>query len=128
MAREGFMALSRILSVPCVGVLAVFVLLFTLGVRTSLAQMGQEGTVVVTVLDESGGSVEGANPTLTDRTTNDVRTQVTQQLGAATFSRVPLGTYRLTVSKSSFRNEVIDTVVVQGGRVTEIKVGLKVGS
>jgi len=122
------MSLNRIRSICWSSVLGLVALLFTFGARTSYAQMGQEGTVVVTVLDESAGAVEGAKLELTDVTTNDVRTQVTQQLGSATFSRVPLGTYRLAVSKASFRNEVIDTVVVQGGRVTEIKVSLKVGA
>src|SRR5580704_8434729 len=126
--RGGFMSLNRIRTISWSPVLGLAVLLFAFGARASYAQMGQEGTVVVTVLDESAGAVEGARLELTDVTTNDVRTQVTQQLGSATFSRVPLGTYRLSVSKTSFRNEVIDTVVVQGGRVTEIKVSLKVGA
>jgi hypothetical protein len=122
------MTLNRIVSARWSFALGVFVLLAGFCCPEIRAQMGQEGTVIVTVLDESGAAVEGAKLELTDLTTNDVRDQVSQQLGSATFSRVPLGTYRLRVSKSSFRNEVIDTVVVQGGRVTEIKVSLKVGS
>jgi hypothetical protein len=122
------MSLNRIMSARWSFALGVFVLLAGFCCPALRAQMGQEGTVVVTVVDESGGAVEGANLALTDLTTNDTRVQATQQLGSASFSRVPLGTYRLTVSKTSFRNEVIDTVVVQGGRVTEIKVSLKVGS
>jgi Carboxypeptidase regulatory-like domain len=122
------MNLNRIVSVRSGFALGAFVLLAGLCCPVLRAQMGQEGTVVVTVVDQSGGAVEGANLTLTDVSTNDARAQVTQQLGSASFSRIPLGTYRLTVAKSSFRNEVIDTVVVQGGRVTEIKVSLKVGS
>jgi hypothetical protein len=122
------MTLNRIVSARWSIALGVFVLLAGFCCPEIRAQMGQEGTVIVTVLDESGAAVEGAKLELTDLTTNDVRDQVSQQLGSATFSRVPLGTYRLRVSKSSFRNEVIDTVVVQGGRVTEIKVSLKVGS
>ncbi len=121
MSRGVFSGLVRCMSVCSA-------LVFWLSVLPAGAQMGQEGTVIVTVLDQSGGAVEGANLELIDVSTNDVRIQTTQQLGAATFSRVPLGTYKLTVSKNSFRNEVIDTVVVQGGRVTEIKVALKVGA
>jgi hypothetical protein len=90
--------------------------------------MGSSGTLKIIVVDQSGATVEGANLELKDLTTNDVRTLVTQQLGAATFSYVPLGTYRLTVSKPSFKDEVIGTVVIQGGRVTDLKIALTVGT
>lgn len=91
-------------------------------------QMGQQGTLNVIVMDQSGAAVEGASLELRDLTTNDVRNVVSQQQGVAVFPDVPLGKYKLTVSHDSFNSTVIDTVIIQGGRVTDIKVSLKVGS
>lgn len=97
-------------------------------VQPARGQMGSEGTLNVVVLDQSGGAVDGAQLELKELTTNDVRTSVSQQLGTAVFPHVPLGTYQLTVRKGGFRDSVIETVVIQGGRVTDVKVELVVGA
>jgi carboxypeptidase family protein len=102
--------------------------LCTISVPSARAQMGSEGTLNLVVIDQSGAAVEGAHLELRELSTNDVRTAVTEQLGSAVFPHVPLGTYRLTVTKASFKDTVIDTVVIQGGRVTDLKVSLQVGA
>jgi len=94
----------------------------------AMGQMGQQGTLNVIVMDQSGAAVEGANLELIDLSTNDVRNVVSQQLGVAIFPDVPLGKYKLTVSHDSFNSTVVDTVIIQGGRVTDLKVSLKIGS
>lgn len=94
----------------------------------SWAQMGSVGSVAVLVLDQSGATVQGANLVLQDRATNETRSVETQGAGTATFASVPLGTYKLTVTKTGFQTDVIDSVIVQGGRVTDVKVQLKVGA
>src|SRR5436305_9725277 len=94
----------------------------------SWAQMGSVGTVTVLVLDPSGATVQGANLVLQDLATNQLRSAETQGGGTATFPSVPLGTYKLTVTKSGFQTELLSSVVVQGGRVTDVKVQLKVGA
>lgn len=99
-----------------------------LGVPPACGQTGSEGTLNVVVVDQSGGVVVGATAELKDPTTNRVWTLETLQLGSATFAKIPLGTYQLTVTKSNFKNEVIDTVVIQGGRVADLKVTLTVGA
>jgi hypothetical protein len=92
------------------------------------AQMGSQGTVNVLVVDQGGGVIQGAKLVLQDLATNDTRTADTQQVGSYSFVALPIGTYRLTVSKDGFATEVLDRVVVQSGRVTDAKVTLKIGA
>jgi hypothetical protein len=90
--------------------------------------MGSEGTLNVVVVDQSGGALVGAQLELKDIGTNEVRTAVTQEVGVVVLAHVPLGTYRLTVRKSSFKDSVMENVVIQGGRVTDLKVQLQLGA
>ena len=115
-------SLLRILSV--LGVFALHLVFCA----DSPAQMGSSGTVNVIVLDSSGATVQGAKLVLQDLATNDTRSAETQETGTGTFPTVPLGTYKLTVSKTGFEIQVLSSVVVQGGRVTDVKVQLKVGA
>ena len=63
------------------------------------AQSGSQGRIVITVADSSGGAVPGAVLTLTELATNDIRTGRSGNNGAYTFVDLPIGTYRLTVTK-----------------------------
>jgi carboxypeptidase family protein len=108
-------------------VLGVLALQFSL-CAVSRAQMGSVGTVSVLVLDSSGAAVQGAKLVLQDLATNELRTVQTQGAGTATFASVPLGAYKLTITKDGFQTEVLGSVIVQGGRVTDVKVALKVGA
>jgi hypothetical protein len=99
-----------------------------LGVAPAWGQTGSEGTLNVVVVDQSGGVVQGASVELKDPSTNKVWTLETLELGNAVFAKIPLGNYRLTVTKTSFKSEVLDTVVVQAGRVADLKVTLTVGA
>lgn len=94
----------------------------------SWAQTGSVGTITVFVLDPSGATVEGAKLVLQDLATNEIRSVDTQAGGTGTFASIPLGTYKLTITKTGFQSEVMNSVVVQGGRNTDVKAQLKVGS
>jgi hypothetical protein len=109
-------------------VLVCSCLCLLVGVPAAYGQMGSEGTLNLVVTDQSGGVVEGATAELRSPSTNRVWTLQTQGLGTAVFVRVPLGTYRLTVTKSNFKSEVVETVVIEGERVTDLKVTLTVGA
>ncbi|HKV82438.1 MAG TPA: carboxypeptidase regulatory-like domain-containing protein, partial [Candidatus Sulfotelmatobacter sp.] len=100
---------------------------FAFSVPSAWGQNGAYGSLNVTVLDESGAVVPNAQLTIVDTTTGDVRKATTGAEGTSTFVGLPLGVYRLTVSKGSFQTQVYDSVVVQGGRVTDLKALLKVG-
>jgi len=121
------MSLDRIRLIRWNCVLALFVLIFTIAARLSQAQMGSQGTVNVDVLDPSGSVVQGAKLILQDLATNSTRNGETQQSGGYAFAALPIGTYRLTVTKDGFQTQVLDAVEIQGGRVTDVKVTLKVG-
>src|SRR5208283_914569 len=96
---------SKPLSRVCGGLKAALLVVMALCLAPSiLAQHGSEGTVTVTVLDPSGSVVQGAQLELRDLATNDVRKGETQDKGTYTFVNLPLGVYKLTVSKSGFRN------------------------
>jgi hypothetical protein len=118
------MTRSRIISIRWSCVLGVILFVAV----PSRGQMSSQGTVNVTVFDPTGGVVQGAKLFLRDMATNDSHNGETQQVGSYSFVTLPLGTYRLTVSKAGFENEVLNSVVVQAGRTTDIKVTLKVGA
>ena len=86
------------------------------------------GTVTVVVLDPSGAVVTEAQLELRDASTNDVRTAASSGEGSYTFVDLPTGTYSLTVVKDGFQKFVQERVLVQAGRVTDVRTVLKVGS
>lgn len=95
---------------------------------SSWAQMASQGTVTVIVLDPSGGTVQGAKLELQDLATDQIREAETQQAGSYSFVALPAGTYKLTVTKAGFQSAVLDSVIVQSNRVTDVKITLKVGA
>ena len=74
-------------------------------VPAAVGQHGSEGTVTVTVTDPSGSIVPGAHLELRDLGTSVARTADTQGAGTYTFVNLPLGTYRLSISKQGFKDE-----------------------
>jgi len=95
---------------------------------SALAQHGSEGRVAVTVLDPSGSVVRGAQVELRDLATNIVRKGETHESGTYTFVNLSLGKYKLTVTKSAFKTQVYDDVVVEAARTTDISATLNVGA
>jgi hypothetical protein len=111
------------------GLSSAFLILLGLSVVPfTWAQHGSEGTVTVTVLDSTGGVVQGAQLELRDLTTNDVSKGETQEKGTHAFVNLSLGKYKLTVSKSGFQTQVFTDVVVQAAQTTDISAALKVGA
>jgi len=89
--------------------------------------MTSEGTVTVIVYDQQGSIVQGAKVELTDLASNEVRAGETLQGGNFNFVGLPAGKYRLSVSKTGFKNSVVDTLIVQADRTTDAKITLEVG-
>lgn len=111
------------------GVRAALLILLALCVAPfTWAQFGSTGTVVITVIDQSGGIVTGADLELRYVATNDTRKVRVPESGGYTFSNLVNGTYKLTVSKSGYASEVFDSVLVQASQTTSLKVTLKVGA
>ena len=91
------------------------------------AQQGTVGTVTVTVLDQSGGIISGAQLDLRDLATNHIRSATTQDAGTYSFIGLNVGTYSLTITKDGFQKQVFDSVVVHAAQVTDVKASLQVG-
>ena len=94
---------------------------------TALAQMTSQGTVNVIVFDQQGSIVQGAQLEITDLATGRSRAGNSEQSGSFSFVTLPIGTYRLTVSKDGFKAYIVDKVTVEGGRTTDLKVIMEVG-
>ncbi|MFI5096635.1 MAG: carboxypeptidase regulatory-like domain-containing protein [Candidatus Acidiferrales bacterium] len=89
--------------------------------------MTSQGTVTVTVFDQQGNIVQGAKLELTDTASNELHAGDTMEAGNFNFVGLPSGKYRLSVSKLGFKNSVVDGVVVELSRTTDLKVTLEVG-
>src|SRR5438093_8219703 len=70
--------------------------------KTAFAQ-GETGSVTGVVTDPQGGTVAGADVTLTDVATKSARTTATNDAGRYHFASVAAGNYDLTISKSGFK-------------------------
>jgi hypothetical protein len=121
------MSLDKIRSIRWNCVLAVCLLLFFAAAIPALGQMTSQGTVNIVVQDTSGAVVQGAKLAIQDLATNSTRSGETHQTGGYAFAALPIGIYRLTVTKDGFQTQVLDAVEIQGGRVTDVKITLKVG-
>lgn len=113
---------SRILG--CCAVLLTIMLVS----RISWAQSGSQGTIVVTVIDKSGGALPGTSLELVDLSTNDVRTATTRDTGSYTFVNLSIGHYKLTISHAGYQNTVMDNVEVHAALTTTVPVTLNVGA
>ncbi len=91
-----------------------------------LAQQTQ-GSVSVTVVDPSGAVIPGAKLELKATATNDLRTGESQDAGTYRFVGLNVGRYSLTVTKEGFSRALINPVVVEVTRNTDVTVELKVG-
>jgi hypothetical protein len=80
------------------------------------------------VLDAQKAALPGATATLANAATGFSRETVSDASGAFVFSAVPPGTYSLTVALTGFKTSVADKVTLQVDTITELNVGLEIGS
>lgn len=107
---------------------ALATVLGTLASTDGHAQAGSQGTVTVTVQDATGAAVPGAKLNLLEISTNAQRSAVSKGEGTFTFVNLPIGAYRLSVTKDGFANTVLDKVVVQAAQTTSLQIALKAGA
>ncbi|PWT97913.1 MAG: hypothetical protein C5B51_30380 [Terriglobia bacterium] len=81
-----------------------------------------------TIQDASGLAVPGADVKATQTTTGVVRTAVTSEEGAYVLPNLPVGPYRLDVSKPGFATYVQTGIVLQVATNPTIDISLKVGN
>ena len=85
-------------------------------------------TIQGTVVDESGAVIPGAALKLTEKATNQVREQVSNQEGNFEFRALPRGIYTLEAEKPGFKKELITGIELQVAQIQRLDVRLPVGT
>jgi len=104
--------------------LTLLVLVFPL----TVAAQQYSGTITGTVSDPSGAAVPGAAVTVTNTGTGATYNATSSAQGVFTFAQVPVGTYDLKVTQSSFKDYVAKAVEVHTSTTTDVNPKLQVGS
>ncbi len=81
-----------------------------------------------TVLDASGAAIAGAQVQITNTGTNAVRTAQSSDDGSYSFPNLPIGPYKLEVSKQGFTTYVQSGIVLQVNTNPTVNVTLQVGA
>ncbi|MBA2306403.1 MAG: carboxypeptidase regulatory-like domain-containing protein [Acidobacteria bacterium] len=92
-----------------------------------LAQTATTASMSGRVTDAQGAAVPGATVTLTDRSTNQSRTAVSDSQGRYGFPNLPPGTYDLSATLSGFKTAQITGLILEATRPVIQDVGLEVG-
>ena len=119
--------MSRVTWVSFATRLAALVLVLAVIVSPAFAQ-GSAGKVDITVIDPDHSVVKGAHLELVDLATNDVRRADTLDAGTYSFLDLPIGNYKLTVTKDGFITKVFTPVVVDATKTTDLKISLALGA
>ncbi|MBV9034493.1 MAG: carboxypeptidase regulatory-like domain-containing protein, partial [Acidobacteriaceae bacterium] len=94
----------------------------------ALPMAGQTfGEITGHVSDASGASVPQANISLTNTSTNALRTTVSTDSGDYSFPSLPPGTYNVRVERSGFKAEISRDVVVQVQQSVRLDFALQIG-
>jgi hypothetical protein len=80
------------------------------------------------IKDASGAVVPKAAVMLTDMSTHIAQNTTSGEDGSFVFVNIPAGTFRINVTAPGFQASVLDSVVVDTGRTTDVTVRLNVGS
>src|SRR5437016_11906112 len=105
----------------CIGVF------LTLNAAPAFAQ-GETGSVTGIVTDPQGGTVAGADVTLTDVATRSPRTTTTNDAGRYHFASITPGLYDITISKSGFKVYKAAAQKVSVATQLTLDVALEVGA
>jgi hypothetical protein len=85
------------------------------------------GSIIVDARDQSGGAVPGAEITITNTETGWNRSSTSSDVGSATFTGVPPGTYEVRVNISGFKEFRTTGVRVSEDNVLRVNSLLEVG-
>ena len=113
-------AVAVVLSIVlCLGIAGVFV--------PSLSAQTTFGSISGAVSDASGGSLEGAQVTITSLETGTKQSQTTGSDGLYQFSNLPPGRYRIESEKTGFKRTAQTEVVVQVQQTSNINLTMQLG-
>lgn len=85
------------------------------------------GQISGNVVDASGAALPDATITVTQVGTGTQRTVMTSSDGNYTVTDLPIGTYRISVKKTGFKESVVDNAVVNVASITRQDISLQVG-
>src|SRR5579863_10259307 len=94
----------------------------------SISLYGQTAQIQGTVLDSTGSAVPGADVKATQTATGAVRNVTSGADGAYVLTNLPIGPYRLEVSKAGFTTYVQTGITLQVNTNPTVEVSLKVGN
>jgi hypothetical protein len=104
---------------------SVFTLVLAVSAFISNAQSPNTASIVVTVLDQTGAVVRGANISVVNTATGATREAVSSDEGTATIAALPLtGEYKVSVTMSGFTAEDISGLKLRAGETSTVKVKL----
>lgn len=93
-----------------------------------LSQTGTSGQITGTVTDSNGAVVPDATITVVQRETGTKRTLTSNTDGNFSIANLAIGTYRLAVSKTGFKETSVSNVVVNVSNTTRQDVVLQTGA
>ena len=100
-------------------------LLFTTAVPV-FAQSPNTASLIVTVVDQSGAVVPGADISAVNTANGDAREGTSDRKGRLTLTALQVtGSYRVSVSKSGFTTESIPPIALRGGETASVRVKLE---
>jgi Carboxypeptidase regulatory-like domain len=105
-------------------VLALFVVL----AGAMFGQSSGTGALTGTVTDPSGGSIGGAQVTLTSLATNQVRTATTGANGSYRFTLVPPGSYKVKITANGFKTTDVPSISINVTETPVLDRALEVGA
>lgn len=109
------------------GMALVFTLSLLLIQAVVSAQTATTGQISGSVTDQSGAVVPDATVTATQVGTGLTRTVVTSDDGNYSITNLAIGTYRVKISKSGFKETAVSDVAVNVANVTRQNVALEIG-
>src|SRR5438132_1513100 len=109
-------------------VAAVLLVLIFLLKAPSFGQTAQTGALNGSVTDPSGRLVPGVTITLTNRTTGQKRTAVTQDNGKYLVGLLPPDVYQVEATRKDFKTAIVEQVKINITETATLNVQLQIGS
>ncbi len=104
------------------------IILFAIYTVTAFAQSQTTGRIAGAVKDEKGAVIRGAEIVVTNGSTGDTRSAMTDGEGNYIISFVPPGLYQVSIKASGFANTLLDNIRVAITETTVVNADLAVGA
>lgn len=117
--RKGFVANT--------GLVLCFLVALIMLPASLMAQTGTSGQIAGSVTDPNGGLVPGATVVVTKVDTGEKRTVMTSDDGNFSIANLAIGIYKLSITKTGFKETSVTNVVVNVSSTTRQDVSLQTG-